>query len=544
MKRLCFLILGSVLLGGLVRAAEWQWSVPVPPLTDRTNETPRAFLWIPPNCERVRGVVFGHHNMEEIGLFEHPVFRRTLAELNFAVVWVAPTFDRNFRFDQGAGEKFDRMMAELAAVSGYAELSAAPLVPCGHSAAASLPWYMAAWQPERIIAGVSFSGQLPYWSDPANAPHVTGISVDTVPGIISMGEYEAADDVMARGIRLRAEHPQMPFSALGCPADGHFAMLDDKVELLALYVKKAAQHRLPKNYSGGAVKLNPIDVTKTGWLAERYATYKNPSAPAAPVGEFKGAGANAFWYFDGELAMAVEAFQQKHRGQAALLGYVQDGQVVPQNKNTHQQVTLKFLPQNDGVTFKLTGAFLDTVPEGRPERWTKKQAGETVEVPQTKMPITIQRICGPVQKISADTWRVAFNRASFLGDGRGNETWFAAIWPGDGGFKRAVQQAMLPIPRRLSEGTAQQIVFPEIPNQKRDVKAVPLQALSDSGLPVGFFVREGPAELEGNTLKFTALPKRAKFPVKVTVGAYQFGRLAEPKIQSAAPVFREFLIEP
>jgi hypothetical protein len=30
---------------------------------------------------------------------------------------------------------------------------------------------------------------------------------------------------------------------------------------------------------------------------------------------------------------------------------------------------------------------------------------------------------------------------------------------------------------------------------------------------------------------------RAKFPVKVTVRAYQFGRLAEPKIQSAAPVF-------
>ena len=190
------------------------------------------------------------------------------------------------------------------------------------------------------------------------------------------------------------------------------------------------------------------------------------------------------------------------------------------------------------------GAFLDIVPEGRPERWTGKKAGERIEPPQTKVPIEIKRICGPVEKLSEDTWRVAFNRASFLGDGRGNEAWFAAVWPGDGGFKRAVQQAMLPIPRRLSEGTAQQIVFPGISNQKRDVKAVTLQALSDSGLPVGFFVREGPAELDGNTLKFTALPPRAKFPVRVTVGAYQFGRLAEPKIQSAAPVFQTFLIEP
>jgi hypothetical protein len=524
------------------RAAEWQWSVPVPPLPDRTNETPRAFLWIPPDCERVRGVVFGHHNMEEIGVFEHPVFRKTLAELGFAAVWVAPTFDRNFRFDQGAGEKFDTMLAALAMQSGYSELTNAPLVPCGHSAAASMPWYIAAWQPERVIAGVSFSGQWPYVPD-NEAGHVTNRSVDSVPGIVVQGEYEWVDETNLRGLKIKNAHPQMPLSAIGCPADGHFAALDDKIAMLALYVKKAAQYRLPKNYSGGLVKLNSIDVTKTGWLAGRYATDKNPSAPAAPVGEFKGAVTNAFWYFDGELAQAVEAFQQKQHGKAALLGYVQEGQIVPQKNGTHQQVTLKFLPEDDGVTFKLTGAFLGTVPEGRPERWTRKKAGENIEVPPPKIPIEIQRICGPVEKISTDTWRVAFNRASFLGDGRGNEAWFAAVWPGDGEFKRAVQQAMLPIPRKLTEGTLRKIDFPKIANQNRDTKRLVLKATSDSGLPVGFFVREGPAEIEGNMLKFSAIPPRAKFPVKVTVGAYQFGRRAEPKVQSAAPMFQEFLIE-
>src|SRR5512137_2440781 len=99
-------VLGIVLYLGRSSsiAAEWQWSVPVPP-PDSASETSRAFLWIPPNCERMRGVVFGHHNMEEIGVFEHPAFRKALAELGFAEVWVAPTFDRNFRFDKGAGEK-------------------------------------------------------------------------------------------------------------------------------------------------------------------------------------------------------------------------------------------------------------------------------------------------------------------------------------------------------------------------------------------------------------------------------------------------------
>jgi hypothetical protein len=533
--------------GGLAlssRAAEWHWSVPVPPPPGSTNEQPRAFLWIPPECQFVRGVVFGHHNMEEEAVFEHPTFRETLAEIGFAVVWVAPTFDRNFRFDQGAGEKFDAMLAALAAESGYAELTNAPIIPAGHSAAASLPWYMAAWNPERIIAGVSFSGQWPYVPDPDHAPHVAGMAIDTIPGIVTMGEYEWADDVMTRGLKIKAAHPLMPLSGVGIPADGHFIALADKIEVLALYVKKAAQYRLPKESPRNEpVKLNPIDVTKSGWLVDRYRTGKNPSAPAAPVSEFTGDPAAAFWFFDEELARFVEALQQRQRGKPALLGYVQNGEIVPQQNGTHQQVTLKFLPQEDGVTFKLSTAFLDTVPEGRPERWTNKQAGEKIEPPQTTVPIEIQRICGPIQQIAADTWRVTFYRASFLNDRRGNEAWLAAVWPGDAGFKRAVQQAQLPIPSRLKEGTPQQIDFPRIANQKVGVNSLTLTATSDSGLPVGFFVREGPAEMEGHTLKFTAIPPRAKHPIKVTVGAYQFGRQADPKIQSAEPVFREFLLE-
>jgi hypothetical protein len=541
-RLLSTIVIGLTLAVSPAMAAEWQWSVAVSSPSGLTNETPRAFLWIPPDCERVRGVVFGHHNMEEEGVFEHPTFRKTLGELGFAEVWVVPTFDRNFRFDQGAGEKFDAMMSALAAQSGYDELTNAPLVPCGHSAAASMPWYIAAWKPERVIAGVSFSGQWPYVPDPGNAPDFSDHAIDSVPGLVSQGEYEWVDETNLRGLKIKNAHPLMPLSALGCPADGHFAALDDKIEMLALYVKKAAQYRLPKNYSGGAVKLNPIDVTQTGWLAERYATDKDPSAPAAPVGKFKGDPTNAFWYFDGELAKAVEAFQQKQRGKPALLGCVQDGLVVTQRNGTHQQVTLKFLPQEDGVTFKLTGAFLDTVPEGRPARWAKLKAGEPIEPPQTTIPIEIRRITGPIQKLSDDTWRVAFNRASFLGDRRGNEAWLAAIWPGDGTFKRAVQQSMLPIPRRINEGRSQTIDFPKIENPGRGANTLKLKATSDSRLPVSFFVREGPAEIEGDLLKFTAISPRAKFPVKVTVGAYQFGKTAEPKFQSAGPVFQEVLI--
>jgi len=163
---------------------------------------------------------------------------------------------------------------------------------------------------------------------------------------------------------------------------------------------------------------------------------------AAPVGEYKGDATQAFWCFDEETARAIEAFQSQHRGKSALIGYVQDGQIVPQNPKTHQQVTLKFQPQDDGITFKLTTDFLDTVPEGRPTKWTGQPAGATIQKPAGGPPIELHRITGPIKQLSADTFALDLNRASFLGDRRGNEAWLVAIWPGnDDPYKRAVQQS-------------------------------------------------------------------------------------------------------
>ncbi len=476
--------------------------------------------------------------MEEEGILEHPKFRKTLGEIGFAEVWVAPTFDAYFRFDQGAGEKFEAMMKSLAEQSGYDELATAPLLPVGHSAAASMPWIIAAWKPERVIACVSFCGQWPYVWDEKNMPHLAGKSLDSVPGIVTSGEFEWADEAMPKGLKIRAEHPAMPLSGLGCPADGHFAALEEKIEFLALYVKKAAQYRLPKSPSERSLK--SIDPAKSGWLVDRYGIDRNPAAPSARVGEYQGNTAEAFWYFDEEIAKAAEAFQQRHRGKATLLGYLQDGQIVPQVNGTHQQVTLKFLPQDDGVTFKLTGTFLDSVPEGRPARWVGRKVGEPVEKPAGTTPIAIDRITGPVRKLSDDTWELAFNRASFLGDRRGNEAWFVAAWAGDEIFQRAVQQSMMAIPRSLTAGKPQRISFEMSASVPKATKELKLLATADSGLPVRFYVREGPAVIDGDMLRLTKLPPRAKLPVKITVVAWQFGRMSAPQVQSAEPVVRTF----
>jgi hypothetical protein len=53
-------------------------------------------------------------------------------------------------------------------------------------------------------------------------------------------------------------------------------------------------------------------------------------------------------------------------------------------------------------------------------------------------------------------------------------------------------------------------------------------------------VKEGPAEIDGNKLVFTPIPPRSKYPLKVTVVAWQYGLAG--KVQTAEPIERSFFI--
>lgn len=534
-------LLAFLLLGLSARAAEWQWSVPVKAVTSsETGDHPRAFLWIPPTCKQLRGVVIAQHNLEEESILEHPKFRATLGEIGFAEIWVSPAFDLFFRFDHGAGDAFNEIVASLAEVSGYEELKRVPVVPMGHSAAASFPWNFAAWAPQRTLAVLSVSGQWPYFKD-SNTPEWGERTVDGIPGLVTMGEYESAESRSGEGLSQRKKHPLTPLGMLADPGGGHFEASEEKITYLGLYLKKAVQHRMVTASSETATKLKPIDPTREGWLVERWHRNEGPKAEAAPVTEFRGDPANAFWCFDGELAAATEAHQARFRGRKVqLLGYSQNGGIVEQNPKTHQQVTLAFQPIDDGMTFKLQGHFLDTVPEGRPEGWTGLQKGSAIGHAADESPISIERLCGPVERVGPDTWAIRFYRMGMINQKRSNEIWFAATHPGDETYRRSVQQAVLHFPLKNAQGADQSIDFPAIPDQPSDATTLPLKAISSAEVPVHFYVREGPAEIDGNTLRFTQIPPRAKFPVAVTLVAWQWGRSIDPKLKTAEPVERTF----
>ena len=467
--------------------------------------------------------------MEEISILEDEVFRQRMAELDVAQIWVCPSFNHGFDFTDGAWETLDGLLADLAEESGYKELSTAPLIAIGHSAAASWPYYLAAYKPERTLACISVSGQWPYHRDKWLCPDIWGErNINKIPCLETMGEYESAHTWSNEGLKERKEHPLLPLSMLACPAEGHFAYTPEKAQYIALYIKKAMHY-------------GHVDPTKEGWLMERWKKNEKPSCIPAPVNQFKGDPAQAFWFFDREMIEATLAYQSRYYDmKPQLVSVSQNGKTVSQ-QNTHLQVHPAFMPQEDGITFQLTPVFWDTVPGESPRlsNWTDLPVGASVGH-AGKTPV-LQMITGPAVLVDSVTFRIQWNRGSLWTDKK-SDIVFSITHPGDEEYKPAVQQAQVTIPVKNTEGQQQHIKFATLPDIKRGTKYVSLSAVSSCGLPVDFYVESGPAYVDGNRLILTAIPPKTTYPVKVTVIAWQYGKNSDPKIKTAEPVKQTFYI--
>lgn len=539
-------------------APVWQWSVPV--TGGKANPHARAWLWIPPTCRTVKTVILTQNNMEELSIVENARFREKMAALGVAEVWVSPMFDHRFLFTEGAGDVFSKMMQDLADSSGYPEIATAPVIGIGHSAAASWPYYLAAWAPERTLACISVSGQWPYFRDKRFAFDIWSKdqNIDFIPSLETMGEYEAADTWSAEGLKERQAHPAMPLSMLACPAEGHFAATQKKIDYLAFWISKAMYYRLPRR---AGQPLRPVDPRHTGWLMERWQQNQiSTAAPSsaqtpspAPVGSYKGDPAQAFWFFDRETVDSTRKYESAYRSmKTPLLGYIQKGDTVKQ-QNTHLQVELPWQPEADGIKFILHPAFLDTVPgeSPRPAMWTGLPVGARAPHPDDASKIAITRVVGPFRQIDDTLFELSLQKetpaflaaldTAFVDTHRPLVFTFIATSPGNAIFKPAVQQAEMAAPAVNTQGTPQTITFDSI-GDRTARQPIRLHATSDAGLQVHFTVIDGPAIIKDDTLYLTPVPPKARYPVRVTVAAWQYGCSAEPKVESAPVIIRRFRI--
>ena len=515
------------------QAQVWQWSVTVDRvISDETKDHPQAFLWIPEDCKQVRGVVFTQHNMIEEGMLEHPAFRKTMTELDFAEVWVTPGINITFDFTKDAGEDFNYMMKKLATVSGYNELQFTPVVPMGHSAYASFPWNFAAWNPQRTLALVSVHGDAPLTKLTGSGkpnPDWGNRNIDGVPSLFIMGEYEWWEDRITPAFEYISKHPNSVISLFADAGHGHFDYSDAMIQYVCMFIRKAAEKRLPTKMSlSKSNKLNIIQ-PKQGWLMDRWHMDSLPAAPAVPYEKYAGERKFASWVFDKEMAEATEKFYATARGKIKqYIGFRQSGEILQPDKS-HANYSLKFSPLQDGISFNLGAFFADT---------SRVKAA----VGFAKTPLTIERICGPVKKINDTTFQISFYRMGFNNSKRSNDIWLLAKNNGDGKYKSAVQQLDMHFPATNNEGIEQKIHFPQLPNVSAGKTSLQLNAISNAGLPVQYYIKEGPAEMKDNRILFTPIPPRAKYPVKVTVVAWQYGRGVEPKVRSAEPATQTFYI--
>ena len=107
--------------------AIYQYSVPV--------GGRHAFLWVPPQCRRVRGLIFAAENALELNWMEDPIIRRTAAEEGLGMIWLADGKPTNITFEMkpDAVASLDTMFHDLAVESGFSEIEHAPLIFTGHS---------------------------------------------------------------------------------------------------------------------------------------------------------------------------------------------------------------------------------------------------------------------------------------------------------------------------------------------------------------------------------------------------------------------------
>lgn len=517
-----------------VAAAPWQWSVEIKELiSEETNAHPSAYLWIPENCKQVRAVIVGQHNMTEETIFEHPEFRKNMGKLGIAEIWITPGIDQRWDVTKGTQQIFETMMKNLSEISGYTELEFAPVIPIGHSAMATYPWNFAAWNPERTLAVLSIHGDSP-------RTHLTGYgsanldwgnhTIEGIPSLMVMGEDEWWEDRLITSFDYRREYPNAPLSFLADAGHGHFDISDELIDYLSLFLKKAVQYRLPSHFpSNTPVLLIPVEA-KNGWLADRWRKNEKPTAEAASYDKYKGDKTHAFWYFDKEMADVTEKYYANERGKTEqYIGFEQKGKLITFNPKSHVRMSPSFQPEADGVTFHLKAVYTDTLRNEYSQKHSTR-------------PIRMSRICGPVEVVNDTTFTVRFYRMGLDNLKRTGSICLMASVKQDHSYRSAVQQVEIRIPYRNKEGIPQRIIFPKLSDAKASVKEITLKGTADSGLPVYYYVKEGPAEIKGDKLVLTKIPPRAKFPVKVTVVAWQYGRSGKPKVQTAEAVERSFYI--
>ena len=484
----------------------------------------------------MRGLIVGLQNMLEKPMLQDPTIRKAAADEGLGVVWIAPGSEGGkerlglqFSPAGAAVATLHQVLNDLARESGYAEIGYAPLLVVGHSAAMPFVWGMAELDASRVFAILPYKGWVP--GHAARSIPTLYVSSEWAEWGAEWGEIWRVDRAAVE--KLRSESDGCLVGEFVDIGSGHFDWTPEAARVIALFIRKAARSRIPETVqSGQSVALKPIG-PESGWLVDP-ATLGTDACKPVPYARWSGDRKHAFWFFDAEMAEAVNSYMaERLRKKPQAIDYLIDGKPAPLERNGFAEIGAKLL--DDGVTFQIAATFLDKSPS----------AGlyNGAIVGHAAGPIQFRVASGALKQVGPATFRVWVDRGGVERQGPPWEPWVMAFQPGDGEYRATDRPAHIRIEIRNKDGRSQTIDFPQIADVPVGARSVKLQATAASGLPVQYFVISGPVELKGDTLVLQPIPPRSKFPMRVLVAAYQWGRPTEPKLQSAGPVVQEFFIK-
>jgi hypothetical protein len=463
------------------------------------------------------------------------VIRRACADEQLAIVFLKCGLGR---------VDVQKVLDDFANVSGYGELSVAPLMFIGHSAGGPQAKAKAIEMAPRCFGVVQYRGGTPR-SDPPVSPGLPCLMMigqfdefgGTMRNEAGRENWEGGRDALAA---FRAQDECNLASIVVEPGAGHFAWSGRNAPYLALFIRKAAQARIPAARPIDArepIALRPMD-HRDGWLTDLAAIDAPGKFPPAPYAKYRGDKSNAAWHFDREMAEATVAYHDGGFGKKDQFIRWKDPYWVDAGARFF---FTKLTWVGDGQTFEVHPEYADIYPSqynGRGPRWPK--AGQPVG--HSDVPIRIKHVSGPVVVAGPRTFRMRYDALAPATD-PGRVT-FMAYGEGNADYRYTEQVGMMPRGfDGLKKGKEQTITFPSIGNLKADSAPVQLKATSDSGLPVEYHVACGPATVVDGKLVITEVPVRARFPIAVKVVAYQFGRAIEPLVKTATPVEQAIQIE-
>ena len=489
-----------------------------------------AYLWIPPQCPRVRGVLVLSQNVLEQWLAEHSAIRQACAASDLAIFWSCPTL-----FSETKRREKDReihravqqqLLDTLASVSGYDEIQRVPWLVVGHSGTNNMVNDFLIHTPNRLIAAIAMK------IGPPDRPIFTD-----VPTLYTAGEYmewgqfkqdllNPLDSIQNYRVFQRVRTAKTtPMTYFFDPNTGHFDCSEKLTLMIADYIKAVCKVRLsPENDT----ILRPIDMEK-GWIVG----LPLPNEKAFLPKPFKKATADERkypWFLDeksAKMAYDLANINWKRKMQYATFSTA-DGQVAPFSNRYQIVWPIPYETQNDGVTFNLQTTFLEKLPDSF--RFAGSTIGHGEATPQ------VIPLCGSVAQVDKNTFQLTPERTF-----PSCATYFIIRQEGDKTYRTALSPGQLVLSKN-TEGVAQSIDFQAINNTHLKSKSLVLNAKSSSGMTTHFYVKSGAAYILGDTLFFTQIPPRTKMPMKITVVAYQWGRSQEPKVQMAATIERFFWI--